>query len=366
MGIIMKGVIVRLSSVHVAGICALMGGSLHSVAAQADTAKSDFAPKVQANIRAEMLYQDNGLQKATGYTPPTTTELQSSALNFLLHGKVNPKTSYTLYLDALNNQHLIIGSLSHWFNEQVGLSLGKMNLQIGGWDVAGFDFYNDHVIGNYVYNLPFHPYQPMAAVHFRAAGEVTLQLFNDVVKDSAANLARWNTAEHLTYALGWTGQFGMVAPKINYGSYDNNKSFWLDLGVKVKTGAICATFDYFHNSDSAKKPATATEKAKGEDTVKTAISLKVAYEMPKMATPWFYYSMYDAKQPNKDIKFNTGMWDDNSMTWGVGADLTMLGDNYTPFVAVVGNSGKFQDPTDANKTETKSEMTIKLGAFASI
>jgi len=57
-------------------------------------------------------------------------------------------------------------------------------------------------------------------------------------------------------------------------------------------------------------------------------------------------------------------WDDNGVVWAVGADLHMMGNGWSPFVAIVNQSGKWADAD--GKEETKSQMTVKIGAHAEI
>jgi hypothetical protein len=325
--------------------------------------------KLGGEFRAEYMYTNNGLDKVEGYTPPAESWFQVQTVNVTLKGKVNAKTDYAFRFNLLR-PNATSGAVdyaygSHWFSDSVGFSMGQMKTLIGGWDLYGFD-YRTHAIGLYHANLPVSLYQPVLAFHLKAAGQITLQLFNDVADASGA---RWNKNSHPTYALGWMGKFGPIEPLVNIGTYDNQKSRWIDVGIKTNMSGLVATLDFNQNSYSNKVPDGSSNKS--EEDVATNISLRAGYEMKGAATPWLYFSTYDNKQHGTDSKVNsptaageTGHhFDDNGQVFGLGADLNMFGDNWNPYVALVSTSGKWMEGADE---KSKSDMQIKLGVLGSI
>ena len=235
-------------------------------------------------------------------------------------------------------------------------------------------------------NLAFADYTPMIALSMKVAGEVKLQLVNDVHGNKGdATDAHWNKTEHPTWILGWMGQFGGIYPMVDIGSYDNNKSRYFDVGVKTAMAGLNATLD-FHSDSEVFKGADAKGKAKGFTETKTGLALNVAYEMKGSMTPWFHYSSFDAKQPTdkdaglEDAKTNSYVaasgstpghytWDDNGSVIGVGADFAFMGKGWTPYVAIVTQSGKFDKNLGKGakvEEESKSEMNLKLGVLGEI
>jgi hypothetical protein len=335
--------------------------------------------KLGGEFRGELIYDDNGLMKTKGNDPDATTDIQVTAANVTLDGKINPDTDYSFEFNLLGNgKPLTYGYGTHWFSKTIGFSIGRQKVLQGGFDNIDGD-YDGHVIGAYASNLVFSEFADMIGFHVKAGGDITVQILDDVQGD-------WNTKAKQTFVLGWRGEFGPIMPMVNIGSYDNNKSNWFDIGVKTKMNALTASLDIYMNSMSNKyaDPADAKKNKDIKDTA-SAYTLKVAYEIKGTATPWFYFSTYDTKEGTdsniaarkEERKVNsmttdastgatTYNWDDNGMTWGLGANLHMMGKGWSPFIAILSHSGKWADPADATKEETKSNMMIKLGALGEI
>jgi hypothetical protein len=261
----------------------------------------------------------------------------------------------------------------------MGMSVGRMTTAIGGWDNMDSG-YKDHAQGwaGYDSNLAFADYEDMIALHMAVAGKISLQLVNDKKADNEVATVEdnmmWNKTSHPTYIISWQGQFGGIQPLVNIGSYDNNKSRWIDVGVKANMSGLAATLD-IHSGSEVAKGTDADGKAEGWESTTMAITAKGGYEIKGTATPWVYVSTWDRKQYEdkdaglEDSKVNAdGAWDDNAMTYGLGADLHMMGKGWTPYVALVSRSGKFdKDPTPAEvEEESKSEMAIRLGVLGEI
>jgi hypothetical protein len=345
--------------------------------------------KLGGEFRAEYLYTNNGLAKTEDVTPDATSTFQLQEVNLKLNGKVNSKTEYAMRFDLVNGGYGGLKSAvdyaygTHWLNDSVGFSMGQMKVLFGGFDVSD-ESYRTHAIGKYKENFVFDKYEPMFAFHVKAAGQVTLQLLNDV---TVGDGGEWNQNAHPTFALGWQGKFGPIEPLFNLGTYDNQKSKWIDVGVRTDMSGLQASLDFNQNTISHKV---------GEDSkedVATNISVRAGYELKGAATPWLYFSTFDVKQnadaspTGEDRKTNAFvpagvdvpspfggtntiknpsdvyMFDDNGQVFGIGADLNMFGDGFNPYIALVNQSGKWMEGADE---KTKSEMMIKIGALAEL
>ena len=331
--------------------------------------------KVGGEFRSEFLYDDNGLSKTSAFKPDKTTKVAVSAVNLVLGGNVNKDTEYGFRFNLLNpsqsNGPLDYGYGTHWFTKALGFSIGKMRVMQGGWDHMDGD-YRTHAAGIFNDRLVYRDFDNMFTLNLRLAGELKLQVVNDVTVPASATATRaagataggeWNKSAHPTTVVGWTGHFGPIQPLVDFGSYDNNKSSWGDLSLKASMACVDATVGAYFN-----KMVHANKKS---DTL-TAYTMNVACHIKGAATPWVYVSTFSTKE-DSDLAYNTlnadgsVNWDDNSSTWGLGADLEMFGKGWNPFVAVVGNSGKFQKAAgDTNNTETRSNVQVKLGVLAEI
>ncbi len=341
------------------------------------------ALRVGAELRAEALYENHGLEKEPGTTihPSTAFEIQHAAV--VLDGKLPPEdTDVAFGFDLLHaaSSPLDYGYVTHWFGRVVGVSLGKMRVLQGGWDNASYEDFTAHAKGFYADNLVYDANAPMAAVSLRAAGLLTLQFLNDKVVGRDA-VASWSKSAHPTWAFGWRGDFGPITPLLDVGSYDNNKSRWVDAGVKTKMNGLTGTLDLF-NKNQVTRHTTGTGKILPKADVSTGMTLSVAYEIMGAATPWFYFSTFDDKQGDdrdlgiKDHEFNTtrdasarvsyDTWDDNGQVTGVGINLNALGKGWTPYLALVSRSGKFENQKRPNEAEDKTELWVRFGVLGTM
>lgn len=369
----------------------LSGMLLSSAALAEDTVVKTAADtlKIGGEFRSELLYDNHQLEKGPGMEPEATTELQVQKARIKLSGKINPDTDFAFrfnLLDPSTTGPLEYGWGKHWLSKNVGFSMGRQKVLQGSFDLLEENF-KTHAIGAYEKNLAFAKYQDMAAVHVVAGGALTLQLFNDVVRDATYSY-RWNEKKHLTWVLGYRGSFGPIEPMVNFGSYDNSKSKWVDVGIKTEMAGMSAHLNYYSNSESKRGIDAATGKAKAVTDVGTSISAYVAYELKGKAKPWLYVSKFDKVQGDgtgtdlggKDRDYNkfdtdktsgavTGYkFDDNAVVWGTGVDLTSLGKGFTPYLAVVGKSGQWlkdNNPAET-KSESKSQLLLRLGVLGEI
>lgn len=335
--------------------------------------------KVGAEFRTELNRNDQGLTKTKGVDPDAQTQFQVQTLRVKIGGKVNKDTEYKFRFNLLNptKTPLDYGYGLHWFSDMVGVGFGKMKVMQGGWDTMD-DSFRDHWKGAYVENRAYDTYDSMVAVHLKVAGEVRVQILNDV---ATADKGEWNKSAHPTFALGWLGKFGAVSPIFDLGSYDNNKSRWTDVGVKAEMSGLLARLD-LRDEVHAHKGADSDGKAKAFEDKGSAVTAYVSYELKGTATPFLYVSTYDKKEAEdtasgrKDVKVNTVdtdaktgkktyKFDDNAQVLSVGANFAFLGDHWTPYLALLNKSGKFTDPT-TSKEESKTESQVRLGIFGEL
>ncbi len=377
----------RIFGVSIAGL-ALANVALGAEGANVTTDANSM--KVGGEFRSELIYDDHGLEKATGFTPDKTTTIQVTNANIKMSGNVNKDTEYAFRFNLLDPQNtggpLGYGYGTHWFSKMVGLSIGKMRVMQGGYDNIDSN-YRSHTTSVLVAggNLAMPDYTPMIELGLKVAGEIKLQLVNDVTVGGGTG--EWNQSAHPTWVLGWMGQFGGIHPMIDIGSFDNNKSRWFDVGIKTSMAGLNATLDYY-NQSRVHKVADPTDPDKNKEPADTltSIALNVGYEVKGVMTPWLHFSTFDNKQADdKDLGLEDGKtnsngknaagatvynWDDNGTVIGVGADLAMMGKGWTPFVAITSTSGKFDKNGGAAgttpKEESKSNTQVKLGVLGEI
>lgn len=354
-----------------------------------------ISAKLGGEFRSELTYDNHGLDKAEGNDPDATSMISVQAANIKLHGKINNETDFGFRFNLLGNgAPLDYGYGTHWYGKTVGVSFGKMKVLQGGWDNADGS-YATHTYTAYATGMVFSEYKPMIAVNAKVAGDITLQLFDDV---TTADGGEWNKTKHPTWALGWAGSFGPIMPLVNLGSYDNNKSRWIDVGVKTSMNGLAASLDFFNRNHVHKYPDPSdAEKNKEVADVGTGIALNVAYELKGTATPWFHFSTWDVKQgSDDDLGLEDGktnaecsmvegdgaaecaamaamvpggdgnhLFNDNASSWGIGANINML-KNWTPYLAIVSRGGKFVKAGTADEEESKSQMWVRLGVLGEI
>ena len=381
---------------NIARLCGVSLASLAlaqtAMAQDANVTTGATSAKLGGEFRAEWVHDDHGYEKATGFTPTATDMIQVQRVALKYAGNLNANTEFAMRFNLLNvavgagidgniaGLPLEYGYGTHWFTKAIGFSMGKMKVAQGGWNTWDSS-YREHAKGVYSSNLVFADYSDMIEMQMKMMGSIRLQLLNDV---SGAN-AEWNTdGVHPTWVLGWQGAFGPIQPVVDIGSYDNNKSRWIDVGVKTEMSGLVASLDIYMKNDVHKfADPTATDKNKEIADAATSITLNAAYAIKGTATPFLFFSTFDNKQgTDSDIpaikeepKVNTTVpasatspammvWNDNGQTFGVGANLDMMGKNFNPYFAIVSQSGKFADA--AGKEETKSNMWIKLGVLGEI
>lgn len=362
------------------GLCIVAAAALGhgEVAVRTDAATL----KIGAQMRVEALYNNHGLEKAPGKTVHATTNLDVQNANLVLDGKLPGDNDVALGVDIRHPvaEPMMYGYITHWFSPSIGLSAGKMRVLQGGWDHASYDDYTAHATGIYARNLVYEANVPMAALTFKTLGTVTMQILNDKIVGKNPD-ATWNATEHPTWVFGWQGEFGPITPLIDVGSYDNNKSRWVDAGLKTVMNGLLGTLDLYSKNQVARRTNGAGTVVRTAD-VSTGMTLNVAYEIKGTATPWFYFSSFDAKQAVDDTlglenhEYNTtkdangkvthDIWDDNGQVIGFGVNINLLGAGWTPYAVLVTRTGKFEDQKRPGEPEDKSDMWVRIGLLGAI
>ena len=348
---------------------------------QATAVTSESSLKFGAEARAERIWSDEGFSDIGDDEAPTAADIALTKLRLILSGQVFPNVQYALKFDLLETKEKTVqyGYVTYTANiaeQKVSFFLGKMKVHQGGWDQK-INAVGDHVQGTYKRQFAFSSYEPMFATSLTLYGKLTLQLVNDI---STENKGQWNHNEHLTPIVSWYGELGAFDPVLAYGSYDNNKSYWIDLGLAAETGPLRGRFDAKYDSYSNKVRESGAVKDYADKT--TSLSMKIEYEVPELVRPWIYVSkferqQYESKVANKnDAKVNASTvnangtfvyaLDDNALTIGAGIDGLNFGKNWTPFAAWTTTLATFADPVDAAASERKTLSTFHLGCYAEI
>lgn len=381
----------KISKMALTALCASSAFLSHGEGSEEPNLKiGGLKGKVGLEMRGELYQHDKGLLKTDDYSPSAQQKLEFQVLNLKLEGNINDKTEYKFRLnlipkmDTKKNKPQIVdyATASWWPVKAFGLSIGQDKIRQGGWDNKLLNFRN--VVGGGIYTTehqPFAKFSPILDFHLKMAGKLTLEITNDVLpeKDNhygAHANAQWNIESKPTWILEWIGDFKGFSPMVRYGSYDNDKSFYANIGARMETSKIDTYVDYVSDARSQKVILEGKDKDESKADTLSSINFDFKLKLKKAATPFLYVSQFDNAQAaytdskgaeHKDRKYNTdGTWDDNGMVLGLGTYLNSFGDGFEPYFAIVQKSGKFLDPKgaaegDPEKTKGKSESYIKLG-----
>jgi hypothetical protein len=337
---------------------------------------------IEGDFRASMIHRDNGLAKTTDTTPDAEDSFGVREADLHFNGAIDSKTLYMFEFSLVGadynskNASQIANpssGVTPWdvlkqahVTHQVGpisWRLGRQFVNQGGWDFRR-QTHSAHGWGNYTGHLPFGRYEDALTLMADGVGEWSVQLLNDLITSDVDSGATWNQKKHPTFVAAYRGQFGAIEPLVQFGTMDNQKSNWLDLGVRASVSGLVATLDYSRVSWGV-KTTDVDDEVKSEDQIATSITLNVVFEIRGTATPYLYLSSFDKKQSPEDAKVNTRGFDDNAFNWSIGADIDAIGsEHFKPFFTITSNSGEFEDID--GKVEVKSEMNIEMGAWANL
>jgi hypothetical protein len=334
--------------------------------------------KIGAELRSEGIWSDHGFSDSASYAASPTTEVTLTNLRLSFFGDLNPldpniEYNFKFYLLDDNDKTRFQGYLAYRIGPFT-FYLGKMKVHQGGWDQA-MNSVATQVQGNYRKKMVFSPFEPMLAVSFSTMGKISLQFVEDVTTE---NKGQWNENNHLTPIISWFGDLGVLAPVLAYGSYDNNKSYWVDLGIKAHLGSFIGRIDTKFDSYSNKVKEAGVLKNYADKS--TSISVNIEHTIDTLARPWLYVSNFDRVQytskvaNKKDSKVNASSsnasgesiyaLDDNALTVGTGVDILSLGNQWTPFVVWTTTFARFAPTNNPAASEMKTQSTLSLGCFA--
>ncbi|MBI2602902.1 MAG: porin [Deltaproteobacteria bacterium] len=327
--------------------------------------KSGEGAHVGASLRAELQY-DNGEGNKVEGTDASVTQQQGVRANLLLSGDVNDKVSYKAEYMFIPDTYCL-GTNVKWAAatfkpvDMFSVRLGCQKVREGGWDaynyidttsIRGKIDYSGLNTGNK--NVPHALYTPAIELGFHMFGDLTLQIVDDV-----QYVGGWNQKAKQTVNLEWRGDFAGIKPVVQYGLYDAEKSWHMDVGLMAEIENLGLTVDYGMITDSNKV-------AKKEDKL-NRFSLELNY-MVAHFKPFVYYTMFEEQQDTPDVKTNTGAvqalgFDDNGSLISFGSSFHHFGDNYAPYLAVDIASGKFKEGTDE---KTKNNLMLRVGVTAQL
>jgi hypothetical protein len=331
--------------------------------------------KVTFEMKSELEYNDRGLQKTDDVDPQATSNIQLDLFRLNFQGKINSKADYRLRVNLLkeSSSKVEYGYAKMNFGPAY-LLVGKTKINQAGYYQLKSSVYK---VQSEVYTSswkPFSSYQPVIEVGAKVAGEISLQLTDDIVSagdedgDGTQDDAIWNTENMQPgWVLAYKGDFNGIKPLLEYGNYDLGHSNFITLGVAVQMMGIDTAIDYTMDNRSSKTPDG--DKSKDEVQKISSMVLDLGYEVKGVVKPFFVFSTADIKQSPDDVKGNAaGSTDfgDNQTTMTLGTHILSFGEATQPYISYSSESGDFIDPADADKTESKSRTKIRLGLAAKI
>jgi len=346
------------------------------------------APKFGFDYRAGLTYDDHGIEDYDGAAddPSATTNIDLEVARLSATGEAAKNVTYKFRYNLLSNK-VEVGMVKLKHSDMISFSAGRMKVNQGGYNVKKEAYNNVSPGSEYNHSMPFEKYSDMFGLHFNLLGTLTVQILDDVqhertTNDDGAVLSdngfKNDKAKGPAMTVEWMGDFDGWKPLVQLSSYDLNKSMYFVLGVQGKAAGLGLSLDYIMDNRTNHQYADDGTTRTGEDAknVLTGINAEVNYAMADF-TPWVEYHSYANKQgDNKDagmedqegnVAVATSMasesdyWDDNGTSISVGTNCNAMGQGYTPYLAVVQQSGKFLKAD--GETETLSNLMVKLGVF---
>jgi len=337
-------------------------------------------------FRGELMYNNNRTSEVSATDKSGTKSFigQQAFANLTASGSLSEKVKYDSEVQLIKAGGGVpancMGSMvrtaqaTWWHSDMFSVAIGCSKVKSGGWDFAMYNeaqtirpFNPANSVSvhagdpafSYVPNMA--SFNPSIELGLHMFGDLTLQILNDTIGGTAAD---WNTRTQQTWNLEWKGDIAGIRPIIQYGTYDSGHSSHFDVGLMLDIAGFGLTADYMSVSHSVKTAKTGGG-SESKINAGNRFSLEVSYAMKGMMTPSLYYSNYMNK-PKVDLKANTkpGTWDHEGQVIGVSVALNSISANYSPYVAIDMQSGKFIDPVGSSTKKTKSDLIVRLGATA--
>ncbi len=324
--------------------------------------KSDT--KIWGELRAGFTYDDAGFKKTEGVDPAgqTVMKVYRGKLGFSgSEGKVKYKMVYNAASSSVEN-----AMATMWFTKMIGLRVGQDKVQQNGYDIYKCGLY---CIERAYHKGPFSTYQPGASLHLKVAGEVMLQVTNDVQApkdtdgdgetDVPGNGSWNNDSEQPAFILAYWGNFakGKFKPLVQVGSYDNNHSMYYDVALAFDIMNIKGHVDYYSDTRNAK--ALDGTEFKDLATTETSITAQIGYKVGKKLYPYFYYTGYTKSE---DVFSGEARDDGTKSTMGAAVQYS-LAKSYTPYFGVYSKSANGYKDADG-EDETRTQMVVHAGIMS--
>lgn len=333
--------------------------------------------KIGGQFRGELMHNTNKSAEAAGAASGSKEATgQQAFVSFSAMAHLSDKAKFESELQFLNGGGSVAncagslvrtGKVTWWHQDFLSVAIGCSQAKSGGWDFAtynssqsirAFNPANSVKPGDttfsYVPNIK--AFNPSIEVGLHMFGDLTLQLMDDVANTASG----WNTKTTQTWNVEWKGDLFGIQPILQYGMYDAGHSHHYDIGLMLDVSNLSLKVDYMSVGHSVKTAKTAT-KSESKMNQSNRMSVELAYNMMGW-TPSLYYSNYMNK-PKTDPKANSaaGTWDHDGQVLTVAVATSLLGANFSPYVAFDWQSGKFKEGTD---NKTKSDTIIRIGGVA--
>jgi hypothetical protein len=387
----------KMTTRHILACALLLAGS--NALAQSDkdlvNVRSGLREaEIGGEFRTELAWDNDGINKEWEKDAPTT-KLSLKALKLNLKGRVHSNVDWNLKLNLLaeswphsKSEGLLEQAWAAWQVFPTGkITIGRTQIKQGGW--SSIDDNWRAIWGKSPIVMPFNKYGETLSFGLKVAGELTLQLTNDVTTSSGpddsstpvkegdgttASAGQWNKKRKQPAVLvEYKGEFGPIQPLLQIGQYDLNHSRYISFGAKAVLGeSLTLVADWFRDDRSQKVLNAAGTKHEDKALTFTNISARVQWKLAGITETFLWWNKYtrsgekDAFGAATDVAVNSvdptsgsWSWDDNSQQISVGAWALGWGDAWLPWTAVRHQSGKFTGKEGTDKT--LAQLSVAAG-----
>lgn len=300
------------------------------------------------------------------------TDFITRAAKVALRGKLTEDISWGV-LYQLDTSKLERYWLNNKINENFDVSIGQQKIKVYGWHRKLSSSATSPVRGAILNSNPLTD-KLSADFIYKVAGTVSFSLVKDYYDTSATcttsgvGCSSWNgldVQKQPAFVFEWVGDFSGFQPLVQYASYDRGHSSTASLGLRFKSDVIDTYVDATMDTRNAKGTDPVSGKFEDQDTKYTGIVFYGEYFAGKF-TPYWHLSTLDVDQftlPGvAQPKTNAdGKLDDNENLLSIGTFYDGYGALYRPYFGVAVTQGKYVDPNDATKKETRTKTDILLG-----
>jgi hypothetical protein len=344
------------------------------------------APEIEvgAEYQVNFVNSNDGLNEEAKQTKTTSLNLKGAKVVF--RGKLSDQISWTVLYKAKESE-LERYYLTNRVTENLEVTIGKQKNKTYGLHRKLTSSVTTPVTAAYLSNNPLKD-RVAIDITYKLAGALSVQLVDDYsCAPSNTTCKSWNvgkedpivtnSSEKQTVqkqpamAFEWYGSFGEFSPLVQYAVYDLGKSNTASLGLRYKTDAVDAYFDYTMDTrnNKGKDPLDATKSVEEKTTINGLVvygEFKAGLYAPfvhfsTMSTDPFTASTATDADKVKAESNSDGKLDKNEMTIAAGTHFEHWGAFYRPFVDVTLSRGEYVDPSDATKKEDRSKTDLVAG-----